>query len=139
MTDTPLSTEDRFAIQDLMVRYATAIDNRDWALLRSCFTEQCNAEYGEFGAWSTADDLAEAMDGMHKHVGVSLHRMSNISPVADGDDALSKTYVDVTILTKDGDKAIKATGWYEDRLVRQDGGWKIRIRRYTPIHTELPS
>ena len=31
------------------MRYATGIDRRDWALLRSCFTDDCVADYGDIG------------------------------------------------------------------------------------------
>ena len=33
--------EIRADVADLLVRYASGIDRRDWALLRSCFTDDC--------------------------------------------------------------------------------------------------
>jgi len=31
---------DRAAISDVLIRYATGVDTRDWPLLRSCFTDE---------------------------------------------------------------------------------------------------
>jgi hypothetical protein len=47
-------------VADVLVRYATGIDRRDWALLRSCFTDDCEADYGEIGGWHSADARASS-------------------------------------------------------------------------------
>jgi hypothetical protein len=133
MSNKGLSADDRFAIQDLLFRYATCIDTRNWNLLRTCFAAQCDVDYGIFGAWRSADELAERMEVLHRDVGPSWHRLSNIAPVADGEAALCKTYVDVIILPKPGERRLHGVGWYEDRLVRQDGGWVFKVRRYTGV------
>jgi len=39
----------RADVADVLVRYATGIDQRDWALFRTCFTEDCEADYGGIG------------------------------------------------------------------------------------------
>ncbi len=46
-----LNAADEQEIAKLLLRYATAIDGRDWPLLRSCFTDDLQADYGDFGAW----------------------------------------------------------------------------------------
>ena len=40
-----VSPENYLGIQEVMVRYSTAIDTKDWNLFRSCFTEDCEAVY----------------------------------------------------------------------------------------------
>ena len=40
---------DREQITDLLIRYATALDTRDWHLFDSCFTEDAIADYGTLG------------------------------------------------------------------------------------------
>ncbi len=42
-----IDREVRQDIAEVLVRYATGIDRRDWALLRSCFTDDCEADYGD--------------------------------------------------------------------------------------------
>ena len=41
--------EVRQDVADVLVRYATGIDRRDWTQFRSCFTEDCQADYGDIG------------------------------------------------------------------------------------------
>ena len=40
-----ISHEDHQDVADLLVRYATGIDRRDWALFRTCFTGDCEVDY----------------------------------------------------------------------------------------------
>jgi hypothetical protein len=36
---------DRAEISDVQLRYATAVDSRDWGLLRTCFTDDLEADF----------------------------------------------------------------------------------------------
>lgn len=47
--------DDEFGIAELPVRYATAIDQRDWPILHAVFTTDCDLDYGAFGRWHSAD------------------------------------------------------------------------------------
>ncbi len=47
--------EDRQDISELLVRYATGIDRRDWPLFRTVFTDDCVLDYGEIGHWTGVD------------------------------------------------------------------------------------
>ncbi len=55
-----LDTRTRLDIADVLVRYATGIDRRDWTLFRSCFTDDCVADYGDIGVWHGADRSSRA-------------------------------------------------------------------------------
>jgi len=37
---------DHELITDVLVRYATGIDTKDWTLFRTCFTNDVSADYG---------------------------------------------------------------------------------------------
>jgi SnoaL-like domain len=52
-----LDVRARLDIADVLVRYASGIDRRDWALFRSCFTDDCMADYGDIGVWHGADEI----------------------------------------------------------------------------------
>ncbi len=74
----PIRAELRQAVTDLLIRYASGIDGRDWALLRSCFTEDCDADYGEIGHWHGGDEVTKWMAQTHDPLGPTLHRISNV-------------------------------------------------------------
>lgn len=40
---------DRLAIEDLLTRYASAVDRRDWGLYRSVFTDDAHIDYTSAG------------------------------------------------------------------------------------------
>jgi len=41
--------EERAAVEDLLVRYATAVDTRRWELLREVFTPDASIDYASTG------------------------------------------------------------------------------------------
>ena len=82
-------TVDRDVQQDVaevLVRYATGIDRRDWDLFRTCFTADVEADYGDIGTWHGVDEITDWMAATHEPCGHTLHRMTNVAvtPVADG-------------------------------------------------------
>jgi 3-phenylpropionate/cinnamic acid dioxygenase small subunit len=96
--------DDRQDISDLLVRYATGIDRRDWPLFRTVFTDDCQLDYGEIGA-------------------ITL----------DGDNATARTYIDGLIMAGDNNSGVNAIGFYDDDVVRTPAGWRIARRRYTQV------
>ena len=125
---------DRQAIADLLYRYADGIDRRNWDVLQSCFTEDVAADYGEVGKWYSAKEITEATVELHKNMGPTLHRISNVVVDFHGDAAPSRSYVHA-VLNEDkaGSRVIQAYGHYSDQLVRQKAGWKISERKFTLV------
>jgi len=121
-------------IADVLVRYATAVDTRDWALFRTCFTAECQADYGEIGSWPGVDEFAGFMQQIHDQCGRSLHRITNIVVTGHGDLAAARSYVDAVVMFPDYQAGTRAIGYYDDQLVFTPDGWKIAQRRYTMIH-----
>ncbi|OBJ82022.1 nuclear transport factor 2 family protein [Mycobacterium asiaticum] len=125
--------EDRQDIADLLVRYATGIDRRDWPLFRTVFTDDCELDYGEIGAWRGVDAVTEFMQLAHAMAGHTLHRLSNIAITLDGDRALARTYIDGLIMAADNSGGVNAAGFYDDDIVRTSAGWRIAKRRFTSV------
>lgn len=123
-------------IADLLVRYATGIDRRDWVLLRSCFTGDCAADYGDIGRWNSGDEITEWMRTTHTPLGPSLHRITNQVVAASSDGITVRSYVDVIVLGPDNVRGAQAAGCYDDVVVRTDDGWKIAGRRYTMVRIQ---
>jgi len=131
------STVDRDVRQDVaevLVRYATGIDRRDWALFRTCFTRDCHADYGDIGVWDGVEAITEFMTKSHAAMGHTLHRITNqaITERADGGVA-ARSYVDAILLAAGNQRGMHAIGYYDDELVRTADGWRIARRRYTMV------
>ena len=125
--------EDRQDISDLLVRYATAIDRREYQLLGTVFTAECDVDYGEIGKWHTAEEVIEFMDLVHAMAGYTLHRMSNMAITVDGEHAEARTYIDALIMAGDNNGGVNAVGFYDDVLVRTPEGWRIARRQFTSV------
>jgi len=121
--------EDRQDISDLLVRYATGIDRRDWALFRTVFTDDCELDYGEIGVWKGVDAVTDFMEQVHALAGHTMHRLSNHAIAVDGDKAVARTYIDGLIMGGDNKSGVNAIGFYDDEIVRTEDGWRIARRR----------
>jgi 3-phenylpropionate/cinnamic acid dioxygenase small subunit len=125
--------EDRQDIADVLVRYATGIDRRDWPLFRTVFTDDCQLDYGEVGSWRGVDAVTEFMQQAHALAGHTMHRLTNQVITVDGDSAQARTYVDALIMLADNNSGVNAAGFYDDEFVRTEKGWQIARRRFIQV------
>lgn len=125
--------EDRQDIADVLLRYATGIDQSDWPLFRTVFTDNCEVDYGEIGTWTGVDAVTQFMEQAHSVAGHTMHRMSNQVITVAGDKAAARTYVDAVILVADNTSGVNAIGFYDDEIVRTKDGWRVARRRFTPV------
>jgi len=128
---TPATSDVTQEVADVLVRYATGIDRRDWTLFRSCFTEDCVADYGDIGVWHGADAITAWMEQTHAPCGHTMHRISNVVVTDSGDGVSARSYVDALVLNGDNKTGVRAAGYYDDELVDTEGGWRIARRRFT--------
>lgn len=125
--------QDRQNISDLLIRYASGIDRRDWDLFRTVFTPDCHLDYGEIGVWDGVEAVTEFMDVAHAAAGYLMHRISNIVIDLHGDRATTRCYVDAWIMAADNNSGVNARGFYDDEIVRTDAGWRIARRTFTTV------
>ena len=129
-----MSIDDEREIAAVILRYADAIDRRDWPLFSSCFTEDVEADYGELGRWRGRAVFVDHMEKGHVGWGPTLHRMTNLVITGVGAEATTTSYVDALLMPGASRRTIRrAYGWYHDRLVRQPQGWKICYRRFAAV------
>jgi hypothetical protein len=129
-----IGAEDERSIIAVLLRYATGIDRRDRALLRSCFTADFQGDYGDFGYWRSGDEIADFMERSHAAMGHTLHRMTNIVIEGEGDRAAARSYVDALLMPGDPSGPVhRASGWYEDELVRTAEGWRLARRKFVGV------
>jgi uncharacterized protein (TIGR02246 family) len=136
VTKPRVGREARQDVTELLVRYATGIDRKDWALLRTCFTDDCEADYGDIGAWHDADSLTAWMEQVHEPLGRSLHRITNQVVTSGGEGMVARSYVDVILMGLDERLVAHGTGYYDDELARTTEGWKIARRKFTMVSAD---
>jgi hypothetical protein len=124
------SLTDRLAVYDLVVRYATALDTRDWAMLSSCFVPDAVAEYpnGTFTGYPAIEaNCRRALLPLD----ASQHIVTNHwVEFADG-AARSRCYLHAQHVRYDapGGEVLTLGASYEDDVINTDDGWRIRRRR----------
>jgi 3-phenylpropionate/cinnamic acid dioxygenase small subunit len=122
--------EDQAQITDVLNRYATGIDTRDWDLFRTCWTPDVVADYGDIGQFTGIDALTDFMFTSHDAMGPTHHRLTNFVITVDGDRADVRCYVHAVLIAVPGDPNswIDALGHYDDTFVRTGDGWQISHR-----------
>jgi uncharacterized protein (TIGR02246 family) len=134
--------EDLEAIKRLKYRYLRCLDQKRWAELAECFTEDATSAYS--GGKFAFDGRAAIMAFLEKAMGadsfLSSHTVHHpeidfTSPTtATGTWALQ----DVVIETK-ANITIRGSAFYTDEYVKVDGEWKIRSTGYQRIYEETLS
>lgn len=121
---------DKTQISEVLIRYATGIDAKDWALFRTCWTDEVDIDYGDLGTFTDADAFTELMEQIHGGMGATYHRLSNIAIHLDGDRATARSYVHAVLMAvpDDANSWIDALGHYDDELARTANGWRITKR-----------
>ncbi len=135
---------DRAEIRLLMDRYALACDSGDWKAFRELFTADCVCDYTEFGG-ARADletTVAWLSNGLSRYAGLQ-HNMTTHYAQISGQTARAVTYFiayHTTVSPAGGEDMMVLGGFYQDRLVKQDDGWRISERAdvATWIGTPIP-
>ena len=122
---------DRTAISDVVYRYATAVDTRDWPLYKSCFMENVEIDFSSWNPEAKAKLSSDQWTQMVKE-GVSgfettQHISSNHVHTIDGDRAVCVSYMQAEhfLKTDEGMKECTLGGYYTNDLIRTGDGWKI--------------
>ena len=122
---------DRLAISDVLIRYATALDGRDWELLASCFTDDATLDYDTSGTYGRDAFVEHCRAGLAR-MKATQHCVTNHVISTDGDRAHSTSYV-IAQHVRDSDVTFTLGGTYVDDLVRVGTGWRIASRRFVTL------
>jgi ketosteroid isomerase-like protein len=123
---------DREQIYDVAVRYATALDGRDWDLLRTCFVPDVVGVYeGQIGEVHGYDAIEVTCRDALGPLDATQHVVTNFVIDVRGDEADASCYLVAQHVrhTAEGGALFTLAGRYTDVLRRTDGGWKIARRR----------
>ena len=120
---------DRIAVEDLLTRYATAVDRRDWDRYRSVFTDDAEIDYTSAGGIAgTLDEIVEFLTTTMDMFEMTQHLISNIDLAVDGDSATVTAMFNNPMRLPDGETWFTG-GWYHHDLVRTSDGWRSRHLR----------
>jgi len=126
---------DRIEIDDLLTRYANALDAKDWDLWQSCFTADAFIDYTaaggvKGGVAEVRQWLAEVMASFE----MTQHLVTNRAVEINGDVATSRCALFNPMGMRDegGMIVFLDGGVYRDRLVRTGDGWRIAERVEEP-------
>jgi 3-phenylpropionate/cinnamic acid dioxygenase small subunit len=130
VTARPADREVHDDVAEVLVRYATGIDTRDWTLFRTCFADDCQLDYGAHGVWNDPDAFTEYFEKVHAPYGHSLHRITNHAVRFNSEGVTARSYFDAIVMFADNKQVqARAAGYYDDDLTRTDQGWKIANRK----------
>jgi 3-phenylpropionate/cinnamic acid dioxygenase small subunit len=125
-------TADRAAIEEILVRYCTIVDARDFQRFDEIFTPDAIIDYTASGGIKGA--LPEIKTWLIKVLApftVVLHHVTNFDIRVEGDRARSTCYLfnPMGLGQPDGTTSMFwCGGRYRDELVRTKGGWRITSR-----------
>ena len=135
---------DRLEIQQLLVDYSTAIDQRRFDDLDNVFTSDAYIDYSALGGVEGRyPEVKKWLAEVLPNFPVYAHMLGNFSVRIDGDTASSRVICfNPMVLPKNegGDKEQKVLFcglWYDDEFVRTPEGWRMTRRVETKVFQKV--
>jgi len=127
----PLTAEDRLEIQELVARYCWAIDTGDGEALADTFTADGAFDGGR--RFEGRDQLVGFGRGDHvppnRTETAAQHWVTNMVLSGNSTAATGRSYF-VRHSIVDGSPLVARVGYYVDELVKDNGRWLFKNRRY---------
>jgi 3-phenylpropionate/cinnamic acid dioxygenase small subunit len=121
---------DRVALQDVMLRYAAGVDERDFDMYRSCFAD--DVEVLGFGPETVhgGDAWLAYVKNALERFGPTQHMLGPQLATVDGDKAHCRTDVQALHYLKEPEgQTLTLWATYETDMERINGEWKIKRHR----------
>jgi hypothetical protein len=120
---------DRMEIQQLLVDYSTAIDNRRFDDLDRVFTRDAYIDYTELGGIAGVyPDVKAWLADVLPNFPAYFHMLGNFDIRIDGDTASSRTILFNPMKLGDDDQVMFCGLWYDDEFIRTADGWRMTRR-----------
>lgn len=123
-----LGDADRLAVQELVSRYAWALDTSDADLMASVFTPD-GAFIGDLGTYTGHAQLRSWVESRSAALRATQHFVSNVMLTFEGDVILERS---ACLIIGDGgsQSGVQSSGFYRGRVVRHDGAWLFAERSF---------
>ena len=138
MSDALQQLLDRAEIGDLLARYSTALDSRDWDLLDTVFLPDAVCDYGALGQPHGVEEIAALIRGTIGDLDATQHLVGNVVVDVRGDEGTADCYLISQHIRRDtpGGDHYFLGGRYHDTVVRTPAGWRIAHRTLHRLWTE---
>jgi len=116
---------DFHQVSQVLYRYASTVDAKDWSTLRTLFVEDATAKYGDYPELTGVDAILDFITTASEPREWLHHLLSVYHVDVDGDEAVALTYHTSHQIEPGGTVVGLIVARYRDRLRRVDGKWKI--------------
>lgn len=127
----------RAEIEDIMCRYARAVDRRDWQALGECFHPDATDMHGDFHG--SPQEFVEWVAKRHAEIPFSMHFLGNcLVEFIDDQSAAVETYFVAIQRRETGEGKngagspgtdYEVFGRYCDLFERREGAWRVASRK----------
>ncbi len=135
--------EDKLAIIEVMSCYAAGLDARDWALWRNVFTDEA---VFDLSSWNNipprpldSDRVVKSQARIFAELEATQHFLTNHRVTINGDNARGIAHMRAEHWLQDTDGTCSRYtmfGYYDDKFVRTQTGWKMNEMQLNITHTE---
>jgi uncharacterized protein (TIGR02246 family) len=128
---TRASIEDRMAIEDLFIRYTTAMDSGDVEGVVGCFTEDGRLDSPIIGRRQGVEQLRAFAEQIARSIQLRgarfRHVVTNFRFDVEGDRARAQCYL-LDFVTIGGETTLLSPGEYDCEVVKRDERWLFASR-----------
>jgi hypothetical protein len=132
-------TREILAICALKARYCRLLDSKQWDGWRELFTEDYELDVSAAGGGPLIKGRDAAMASVLASIGqaVTAHQVHFPEIELKGGEALAVFPMQDRVIFGAGKPSITGYGHYHDRLVKQNGAWKIAALKLTRLHMDV--
>lgn len=119
------TVSDKLEIHELLARYARGVDDKDWELYRSVFTDDAFIDYSSAGfVAGPRDEVVAALSQAFAAMPWSQHYITNVEIAVDGDTAAVRAMFYNPMHLPGMADSSSCGGYYFHDMVRTADGWK---------------
>ena len=122
-----MSVEDKFAIQELIARFANSFDVKDWDRLESCFTDSLYTDYSDLRGTSPQTIAAAEYVRQRRETldHLKLHHLASNYEVDFTDSNSATCRASMVVWRKTDEEEFTSHCVYIFQLVKHDSEWKL--------------
>lgn len=137
---TPEDLVEIEAIKQVKYRYLRAVDTRDWELLATTLTEDATSAYssGKLSYRGRDAIIAFLSESMPAGDMLTSHKVHHPEIELTGPDtATARWGLEDVVIILPAKLTLRGAAYYEDRMVKVDGEWRIAHTGYRRLYEEM--